>query len=77
VDLGTVGKWIAGVGLALMALGGLVWLAGRVGLPLGRLPGDFRMERGNFTLFLPCATTIILSLLVTVGINVLLRLLNR
>lgn len=77
MDLGAVGKWIVVAGLVLVVLGGLVWLAGRAGVPLGRLPGDVRVERGNFTLLLPCATSIILSLLLTIGLNVLLRLLNR
>jgi hypothetical protein len=77
MELGTAGKWIIAVGAMLVVLGGVVWLAGRAGLPLGRLPGDVRLNRGNVTLYLPCATTIILSLLLTVGLNVLLRLLNR
>jgi len=58
-------------GLALVALG-LLWpLIAKIGL--GRLPGDFTIERGNFRLYLPLAT----SLLISVVLSVLLWLINR
>ena len=49
-----IGLGIAGVGLAVM-----------LGVPLGRLPGDFYMRRGSFTFYVPLATSIILSILLT------------
>jgi len=56
-------------GLALVAAGLLVaW-----GVPFGRLPGDFVIRRGSFTLYLPLATSIVVSLALTA----LLMLLRR
>ena len=49
-----VGLVIAGVGL-LMSLG----------LPLGRLPGDFSVRRGNVSFYVPLATSILVSVLLT------------
>jgi predicted MFS family arabinose efflux permease len=49
-----IGLGIAGLGLAVM-----------LGVPLGRLPGDFYMRRGSFTFYVPLATSIILSILLT------------
>jgi len=49
------------VGLGIAALGLLVML----GLPLGRLPGDFQMRRGNFSFYFPLTTSILLSILLT------------
>jgi hypothetical protein len=77
MDLGTVGKYIVVIGLGLALVGGLLWLAGRTGLPIGRLPGDINIERGSVRVMIPCATSILLSLLLTVGLNLLLRLINR
>ena len=58
-------------GLALLVLG-LLWpLIAKMGL--GRLPGDFTIERGNFRLYLPLAT----SLLISVVLSVLLWLIDR
>ena len=49
-----IGLGIAGLGLAVM-----------LGAPLGRLPGDFYMRRGSFTFYFPLATSIVLSVLLT------------
>jgi hypothetical protein len=58
-------------GLALVALG-LLWpVMDKIGL--GRLPGDIVIERDNFRLYIPLAT----SLLVSVVLSLLLWLLNR
>jgi uncharacterized protein HemY len=50
-----LGLLIVGIGVAMMA-----------GLPLGRLPGDFVIRRGGFTLYLPITTCIVISVLLTV-----------
>jgi Protein of unknown function (DUF2905) len=56
-----MGKTLVLVGLGIAALGLLVML----GLPLGRLPGDFQMRRGNFSFYFPLTTSILLSILLT------------
>ncbi len=51
---------------AVIALVGLALVIGdRVGIRFGRLPGDFRVGRGNFTFYFPLATSILLSLVLT------------
>lgn len=61
----------AGILLALFGLG--LWLAARLGGAGFRLPGDFIIRRGNFTLYFPLATGIILSLVLTIILNLFLR----
>jgi hypothetical protein len=64
-------KILIGAGL-LLALVGLVLLLGeRFGL--GRLPGDIIIERGNFRLYIPVATSLVASLL----LSLVLWLVNR
>ena len=65
------------VGLVMVLIGGLLYLFGRVGIPLGRLPGDIRLQGENVTCFIPLATMILLSVVLTVILNLILRLLNR
>lgn len=65
------------LGLTFLVLGGLAYLTGRLGLPLGRLPGDIRIQTENFTCFFPLATMLILSVVLTILLNVAVRLLNR
>lgn len=76
-DTSTFGKWIVFLGLGLVILGGLAWVVGRVGLPLGRLPGDIRIERDGLSVFLPCASSILISIVLTVVLNLLVRFLRR
>jgi hypothetical protein len=77
MDLSNVGKWIVIAGLVVVVVGGLVWLVGRVGLPLGRLPGDIHVQRDGFTFYFPLATSILVSILLTVVLNLIIRFLRR
>ena len=75
-DLQNLGKMLIVVGAAIVLVGGVLLLAGRVPF-LGRLPGDFRFQRGNVGCYVPLATSIIISLILTVLLNIILRLLNK
>lgn len=70
----TIAKYLIGLGAILLLVGGGLYLAGRLNLPLGHLPGDFVIRRGNFTLAIPLATSILLSILLTLLINLIVRL---
>ncbi len=72
-ELTNLGRWIIMGGIALFIIGVIVWVAGKLGLPLGRLPGDIRIERESFTCFAPIASSILLSLLLTLLLNLFLR----
>ena len=53
---------------ALIAITGLaVLLAGKLNLPLGRLPGDFfwRSKSGNSSVYFPVATCLVISILIS------------
>jgi hypothetical protein len=77
MDLSSLGKGIAVLGVVLVIVGGSLWLLGKAGLPLGRLPGDLRIERENVSCYVPIVTMILVSLVLTVLLNVIVRLLNR
>jgi hypothetical protein len=76
-DTTTLGKWIILVGLGLALVGGVIWLIGKTGLPLGRLPGDIRIERDGFSFYFPLATFILISIGLTILLNLLARLFKR
>jgi hypothetical protein len=77
MDLSSLGKAILILGAVLILTGGLIWLLGRSGLPLGRLPGDVQIQREGVSCYFPIVTMIVLSLLLTLILNVVIRLLNR
>lgn len=73
----TLAKYLVALGLILVVLGGIIYLLARFEVPLGRLPGDIRLERGNLTCVVALGTSILLSLALTVILNILARVLNR
>ena len=56
-----MGRLIVVVGLVITGIGLLVML----GVPFGRLPGDFVIRRGNATFYFPLATSILVSVILT------------
>lgn len=56
-----MGKLLVWLGLGIAAVG----LAIMLGVPFGRLPGDISFRRGNFTFYFPLATSILLSIVLT------------
>jgi hypothetical protein len=64
-------------GVILILIGGGVWLASRFGIPLGRLPGDIHIEGKNGSFYFPIVTSIVVSLLLTIVLNVIIRFLNK
>jgi hypothetical protein len=71
LDVETIGKLLIVVGLAVAGLGGGLWVLARAGLPLGRLPGDIFIQRDGFTFYFPLATGILLSLALTIVVNLI------
>jgi hypothetical protein len=76
MDINSLGKWLVIIGLALAALGGLLWLLGRIP-GLGNLPGDIRIEGENVSVFIPLGTMLLVSIVLTIVVNIALRLLNK
>jgi len=67
-ELQSIGKLLIVVGGFLAVAGLLLLLAGRI-WPLGRLPGDLVFRSEHLTVYLPLATMLLLSLILTLLIN--------
>ena len=60
-----LGKALLGLGLLLVVVGVVLLLAARLGLPFGRLPGDFSWRGKNVSFFFPLGTSILLSVVLS------------
>lgn len=76
MDLHAIARGVVIAGVLLIVLGGILWLLAGSGIPLGRLPGDLRIERGGVSCFIPLASSIVVSLVLTLLINLVLRALK-
>jgi len=59
-----IGKTLIIFGVASIVIGGILMLSGKVPW-LGRLPGDILVQKKNFTFYFPLATSVLLSILLT------------
>ena len=64
-----MGRTLIVLGLLVAGVGVLMTM----GLPIGRLPGDFTIRRGNFTFYFPLASSIIASVVLTLVLMLLGR----
>lgn len=64
-------------GIALFLIGGGIYLAAKFGIPLGRLPGDIRIEGENGSFYFPVTSSILVSVILTIVLNVIIRLIKK
>ena len=76
-DASNISRIFVYVGLALAGLGLLIGVLARLGIPLFLLPGDIKIQGQAVTCFIPLATMIVLSVVLTVVVNLVLRALNK
>jgi hypothetical protein len=70
-------RYLVIAGVILILIGGGFFLASKLGLPLGRLPGDILIEGKNGSFYFPIVTSIVLSLILTVVLNIIARLFRK
>jgi hypothetical protein len=79
MDIQAIGRLLLLIGIGIAVVGGLMMLLGR--LPflnnLGSLPGDIRIEGSGSTCLVPLASMILISLILTIVVNIIIRLINR
>ena len=71
------GKWFIYIGLALIAVGLLIWLGSKWGISFGKLPGDIHVQKEKFSLYFPIVTSIIASIILTLLINLIFWLMRK
>lgn len=69
---GDLGRWLVVLGLVLVVVGVVLVFADRIPW-LGRLPGDIRIGRGNWRVYFPLATSLLISVILTVLLNLFFR----
>ncbi|HUV28816.1 MAG TPA: DUF2905 domain-containing protein [Anaerolineales bacterium] len=64
-------------GITLFVVGGVIYLAFRMGINLFQLPGDIRIQSENLTCLVPLVSSILLSIVLTLILNLVIRYLNK
>ena len=71
-----LGKWIVLAGIVLIFVGSLMWLLGHIPF-FGNLPGDIHIQTQNMSCFIPIVSMIIVSVVATIILNIIIRIVNK
>ena len=69
----TFARYLVIGGIILILVGGGVYLAAKFGIPLGRLPGDIRIEGENGSFYFPITSSILVSIILSIVMNLISR----
>jgi len=73
----TIARYLMLAGIGLFLIGGGMFLAAKFGITLGRLPGDIRIEGQNGSFYFPVTSSILVSVILTILLNIVSRFLNK
>ncbi len=74
MDLSNLAKGLIWIGVILAAIGVGLLVTAKLGIPLGKLPGDFQIRGERWSFYFPLMTCVVLSIVLTVILNILVRL---
>ena len=66
MDTTSIAKYLIFFGVLLLLTGSVCYFLGKLGIGLGKLPGDIIIQKENFTFYFPLATSIIISVVLTI-----------
>jgi NAD/NADP transhydrogenase beta subunit len=66
------GKTLMLIGVIMIVVGALIYFGGKI-TGFGKLPGDIHIQRENFSFYFPVATSILLSIILTIILNIFTR----
>jgi Zn-dependent protease with chaperone function len=75
-NLEAIGRWILIIGIAITILGASIWFIARL-TGWEKFPGTLKWQSGNLTCIIPLLGSIVLSILLTIILNLLARWFNR
>ena len=77
MNMETIARYLMLGGIILFLIGGGVYLAAKFGIPLGRLPGDIRIVGENGAFYFPITSSILVSVMLTILLNLISRFLKK
>ena len=77
MNMESIARYLMLGGIILFLVGGSVYFAAKFGIPLGRLPGDIRIEGENGSFYFPVASSILISVVLSILLNIISRFLKK
>ena len=77
MNMESIARYLMLGGIVLFLVGGGVYFAAKFGIPLGRLPGDIRIEGENGSFYFPVTSSILISVVLSILLNIISRFLKK
>ena len=77
MNMESIARYLMLGGIVLFLVGGGVYFAAKFGIPLGRLPGDIRVEGENGSFYFPVTSSILISVVLSILLNIISRFLKK
>jgi hypothetical protein len=77
MDASNISKWLFLIGGVIIIIGIIFFICGKIGVPLGKLPGDIHIQKGKVSFYFPIITSILISIFFTIIINIIVRLMRK
>ena len=77
MDLTNIARILAVFGIVVLVSAGVLYLISHFEIPLGNLPGDLIIKRDKFTCFVPLVSSLIVSVVLTLLINLVLSIFRK
>ena len=73
----TIARFVIIAGIALIVVGAILYGLAKLNIPLGRLPGDIRIEGQNGSFYFPVTSSILVSIVLSIVVNIIAKFLNK
>ena len=73
MEFSTVAKYLIFLGILIFITGCFLYFLSKPGIGLGKLPGDILIQKDNFTFYFPLASSIIISIVLTLALSLFFR----
>ncbi len=77
MDLVNIARILTVFGIVVLVTAGILYLISYFDIPLGNLPGDIVIKRDNFTCVIPLISSLVVSVLLTLLINLILSIFRK
>ena len=77
VYMESIARYLMISGVILFLVGGGIYLASKFGVPLGHLPGDIHIKGDNGSFYFPVTSSILVSIILTIILNIISRFLRK
>lgn len=77
METSQLAKWLIFIGVGILLVGILFLIGSKIGIHFGKLPGDINVHKEKFSVHFPLATSLIVSILLTLFLNLLFWLIRK